>query len=256
MIKVLAIGNSFSEDATHYLHQIAKADGVDMKVVNLYIGGCSLKQHWENIQSEAKAYLLQENGYSTEQYVSIQEALAMEDWDYVVTQQVSHESGMLETYSPYIENMQNYVREIVPKAEFLLQQTWAYEMDSLHSGFWNYHQNQQEMYKCLKEAYQTVASKLGVRLIPCGDVIQDLRGKEPFLYNRGGMSLCRDGFHMNAIYGRYALAATWYKTIACKSMQENSYIPCTDLLPEFDCNTAILEVVKEAVDVGFSSEEK
>ena len=256
MIKLLAIGNSFSEDATHYLHQIAKADGVDMKVVNLYIGGCSLKQHWENIQSGAKTYLLQENGYSAERCVSIQDALAMEDWDYVVTQQVSHESGMLETYSPYIENMQNYVREVVPKAEFLLQQTWAYEIDSLHSGFWDYHQNQQEMYERLREAYQTVAGKLGVRLIPCGDVIQDLRKKEPFLYNEGGMSLCRDGFHMNVIYGRYALAATWYKIITCKLIQENSYIPCTDLLPEFNCNTAILQVIKEAVDAIFSTEEK
>lgn len=38
MIHILAIGNSFSEDATHFLHQIAEADNVSMKVVNLYIG--------------------------------------------------------------------------------------------------------------------------------------------------------------------------------------------------------------------------
>ena len=53
MIKILAIGNSFSQDATHYLHQIAAADQVDMKVVNLYIGGCSLERHWNNIQNKA-----------------------------------------------------------------------------------------------------------------------------------------------------------------------------------------------------------
>ena len=41
-MKVLAIGNSFSQDATRYLHQIAKANQFDLKVVNLYIGGCSL----------------------------------------------------------------------------------------------------------------------------------------------------------------------------------------------------------------------
>ena len=33
-MKILAIGNSFSEDSTYYLHQIAAADGVDVKVVN------------------------------------------------------------------------------------------------------------------------------------------------------------------------------------------------------------------------------
>lgn len=40
-MKVLAIGNSFSNDAMRYLHGIAKADGVDMKTVNLFIGGWS-----------------------------------------------------------------------------------------------------------------------------------------------------------------------------------------------------------------------
>ena len=65
MIKILAIGNSFSEDATHYLHQIAAADQVDMKVGNLYIGGCSLERHWNNIQTNAAEYLYEENGAST-----------------------------------------------------------------------------------------------------------------------------------------------------------------------------------------------
>ena len=57
MIKILAIGNSFSQDATHYLHQIGEADNIELKVVNLYIGGCSLERHWNNIQSEAAEYL-------------------------------------------------------------------------------------------------------------------------------------------------------------------------------------------------------
>ena len=43
-MKVLAIGNSFSNDAMRYLHGIAKADGVDMKTVNLFIGGCPLSR--------------------------------------------------------------------------------------------------------------------------------------------------------------------------------------------------------------------
>ena len=39
MLKVLAIGNSFSQNAMTYLHQIARAAGVDLQCVNLYIGG-------------------------------------------------------------------------------------------------------------------------------------------------------------------------------------------------------------------------
>ena len=248
MIKVLAIGNSFSQDATHYLHQIAAADNVDMKVVNLYIGGCSLERHWNNIQSEAKEYLLEVNGDSTEEYVSIQDALGMEEWDYIVTQQVSHDSGIIETYHPYLENVIEYVKKKVPSAEILLQETWAYDIDSLHGGFANYNMDQQEMYEKVSHAYRTVAKDNGVRLVPCGDVIQALRNKEPFLYGHGGMSICRDGFHVNVIYGRYLLAAVWYKTITGNSVCSNTYIPRTKLAPNAICDENVLKVVKEIVD--------
>ena len=41
-MNILAIGNSFSQDAMRYLHKIAKADGVEFECFNIYIGGCSL----------------------------------------------------------------------------------------------------------------------------------------------------------------------------------------------------------------------
>ncbi len=248
MIKILAIGNSFSQDATHYLHQIAEADGVETRVVNLYIGGCSLERHWNNIQSGAEEYLLEENGYSTERYVSVQEALALDKWDYIVTQQVSQDSGLAETYHPYIENILAYLKEAAPEAEILLQETWAYETDSMHPGFSNYEQDQKKMYDMLSAAYKSEAASAGLRLIPCGDVIQELRKREPFIYGHGGMSVCRDGFHMNVIYGRYLLAAVWYKTLTGRAVKDNPYIPKTKLAPNAVCDEAVLKVIKETVD--------
>ena len=248
LIKILAVGNSFSQDATHYLHQIAAADKVDMKVGNLYIGNCSLERHWNNIQNDAQEYLYEENGYSTEKYISVRQALNMDKWDYIVTQQVSYDSGIIETYFPYIELIKDYIKKQEPQSEFLLQETWAYEIDSLHFKFNNYNQNQQEMYEKLSKTYKNVAEKIGVRLIPCGDAVQALRKKDPFVYANGGMSLCRDGFHMNIIYGRYLLAAVWYKTLVGNSVSDNAYIPSTKLAPNAVCNERILKVVKNTVD--------
>ncbi len=248
MIKILAIGNSFSQDATHYLHQIAAADHVDTKVGNLYIGGCSLQRHWENIQSKAEEYLYEENGDSTEKYVSIPQALDMETWDYIVTQQVSFDAGIEESYHPYIEYIVDYLKEKAGSAELLLQETWAYDTDSLHSGFHNYHQNQQEMYDCLARTYRSIARQFGMQLIPCADIVQVLRKKEPFLYGEGGMSICRDGFHMNVIYGRYLLAAAWYKTLTGNPVSGNPYVPSTKLAPNAICREHVLKVIKETVD--------
>jgi len=56
-IKILAIGNSFSEDATQYLWDIMHDAGIEEVVIgNLYIGGCSLDTHWSNMTKNAEAY--------------------------------------------------------------------------------------------------------------------------------------------------------------------------------------------------------
>ena len=64
-MNVLSIGNSFSEDATRYLHEIARADGERVNTANLYIGGCSLETHYKNMTSGDRAYKLQYNGQNT-----------------------------------------------------------------------------------------------------------------------------------------------------------------------------------------------
>lgn len=47
-VRILAVGNSFSEDAIEQnLHEIAQAAGVTTVVGNLFIGGCSLERHVE-----------------------------------------------------------------------------------------------------------------------------------------------------------------------------------------------------------------
>ena len=63
MIKILCIGNSFGSDCTRYLPGVARADGKDIKVVNLYIGGCSLYRHYRNMLSDAPEYNFEINGY-------------------------------------------------------------------------------------------------------------------------------------------------------------------------------------------------
>ena len=56
-IKVLAIGNSFSQDAVEqYLHELGEAEGITMIIGNMFIGGCSLERHVQNIRNNAPAY--------------------------------------------------------------------------------------------------------------------------------------------------------------------------------------------------------
>jgi hypothetical protein len=170
MIKILAIGNSFSQDATVYLHDTANCGNIDTKIVNLFIGGCSLLTHWKNAENDASDYDYELNGASTGRKISIKEALREDSWDFVTLQQASHDSGIIETYYPYITNLSDYVKKYSPDAKQLIHQTWAYETDSSHGAFARYEKNQELMYKSLRAAYQKASEALGLPIIPSGDV--------------------------------------------------------------------------------------
>ena len=122
-MKILCIGNSFSQDATHYLHQIARSNGDDIQVANLYIGGCPLEKHFRNMHSEERVYNLMYNGQTTYFMVSIKEALLNRSWDIVTVQQASPSSPKPATYTPYGEELVAYVRKLCPKAKVQILRT-------------------------------------------------------------------------------------------------------------------------------------
>lgn len=112
-MKVLSIGNSFSQDAQRYLHRLAKHEGVELKTVNLYIGGCSLQRHYINMLDDNAAYDFEFNGEQTGIKVSIRQALASDDWEFITLQQASHFSGKYETYLPSSKSWQSLSESIV-----------------------------------------------------------------------------------------------------------------------------------------------
>ena len=246
VIRLLAVGNSFSDDAFHYLHDLAAADGVELRAVNLYIGGCNLETHWRNACSGEKLYLYMENGVSTGRYVSIAETLEEGPWDYIMTQQASHDSGWMDTYEPFMGILVETFRREAPGARILLQETWAYEHTSTHNGFLRYHRSQQEMYEKLRRCYYAMAEKYQLEVIPCGDLIQTARALPAFDTRAGGQTLCRDGFHMN-LYGRYLLACAWLKKLCGVSVSNNPFVPesgCgVDVVDE-----TLLQLIRDTVD--------
>ncbi len=246
MTKILAIGNSFSQDATRWLHQIAQAGGKDTKIINLYIGGCSLETHWHNAEQNLPHYQYELNGEPTARMVSIHEALIEERWDIVTLQQVSGLSGIWESYNPYLQKLSAYAKLYAPSARQWIHQTWAYEIDSTHGNFPLYHSDQEEMYQALTAAYEKAAQQLGVSIIPTGRAIQTLRKNPPFDYAQGGLSLCRDGFHLDYVYGRYVAGAVWYKTLLGGNISSNPFIPFSPEGEEAD--PEILQVIINTID--------
>ena len=227
MIKILAIGNSFSQDATRYLYQIARADKVDMKVVNLYIGGCPLSYHYSNTLSEEKKYDFELNGRSTGIHVSIKDGLLNESWlgwDFVTMQQVSHQSVNYESFQPYLNELSSYIKKYSPKAKQFIHQTWAYEEGSKRLTEELGYNHQLDMFNDVKSAYGKAAKDIDVGVIPCGETLQNII--------KEGLPVHRDTFHASLGLGRYALALTWYEMLTGNSTENNSFrdfdVPVTE----------------------------
>ena len=207
MIKILAIGNSFSQNATELLQLFDN----ELYVRNLYIGGCSLAMHCENIKKDAKVYDYQENGAKLYPFkISVKDALLSEKWDYVSVQQVSGYSGKEKSYYPYIEELVEYVKKY-SNVEIVFHQTWAYDNYSTHPHFKLYDNDRQIMFKQIVETTRMIAEKEGLRMIPVGEAIEKLRGNDLFVPENGGLSLTCDGFHLSENYGRFLAAAVWLK---------------------------------------------
>ncbi len=216
-MRILAIGNSFSEDATRYLSALARADGEDAQVANLYIGGCSLEQHYRNLLSGRASYELQYNGQKPGFFVSLHEAICNREWDVVTLQQVSHLSFQKESYEPYCSTLMDFVRTCVPKARVYLHQTWAYEEGSARLSEVAHYESAERMKTDIVRAYGDIAEAVRADGV--------IRSGELFgmLSNSGITGLYRDGFHASLGLGRYALGLLWYRTLFGKAARHNSF---------------------------------
>ena len=236
-MNILAIGNSFSQDATRYLHQIAAADGVTLHVANLYIGGCSLERHYRNLLSAERAYELQYNGQLTGFKVSLQEALLNRSWDVVTLQQSSPCSTDKDTYFPYITELYAYVKKCLPKAKILIHQTWAYEDGSDRLYNVAHFDTAAEMFAAVEDAYAFAAQAIGADgFIPSGKLFRSL-------LDNGIEKIHRDTYHASLGLGRYALGLLWYRTLTGNSVAGNDFHHFDVPIPEEH-----IQIAKKCVD--------
>ncbi|MBQ7338256.1 MAG: DUF4886 domain-containing protein [Clostridia bacterium] len=216
-MNILAIGNSFSEDATRYLHGIARAGEVDLAVANLYIGGCSLERHYQNMLTGGRAYELQYNGQLTHFAVSLAEALDNRPWDVVTLQQASHFSFDAATYQPYVGRLAAYIRERVPSARLFLHQTWAYEEGSERLLRVAGYARAADMLADVTKAYAQIATQVDADgIIPSGELLGRLAAA-------GVGPLHRDTFHASLGLGRYAMGLLWYRVLCHKPVADNAF---------------------------------
>lgn len=182
-LRLFVIGNSFSQNATTFLPQIAKEKGKTLVIGRAELGGHSLEQHWSYVEKyEKDSTDAKGKPYGGK---SLKMLLSVGNWDVVTIQQYSYLSGDSSSYSPYAQNLIKYIRKLQPKAEIVIHQTWAYRADAKKFGRVNQQQlaqNQQEMWQRSRAAYHKLAKQFNLRVLPVGDAFETVAINKKYGY--------------------------------------------------------------------------
>ncbi|MCQ2183911.1 MAG: DUF4886 domain-containing protein [Bacteroidales bacterium] len=228
VLRILAIGNSFTEDAVEQnLYELLDSAGIKAVTANCYIGGCTLETHWKNeISTDKKntnSYRKIVDGQkTTTANVSIEYILKDEPWNYVIFQQGHGYYGLVDTHYPYLDSLVNYVGRFLEKGTYKVgyQLNWAFPVEPGTSYFAYYGNDQMTMYKACVDCARTLKQKSGLDIIiPTGTAIQN--GRTTAL----GDTFNRDWGHLEKTYGRYTAACTWFEAITGLDVRENGYYP-------------------------------
>lgn len=226
-LKVLDIGNSYTNDATELLPLITKASGSDISNICIYKAvrsGASFK-HWYDIYFDldtAYTYSIKKvlgglsanvsTGRSKKGDGSLfRKLLTDEKWDIIIIHQVS-------TFAPYYEQWNGtgrdgYINEFLSLIK-KHQPNAVIGFYLIHSLWDNHKRNKEgssyERWKLICSSVKKLQKEYGIDfIIPYGTAIENLRSCS--MNNK--YDLTRDGTHLTYGLGRYTAACCYYESL-------------------------------------------
>ena len=262
-LKVLFVGNSYTNNMTTYLPDLIEAAGIGTDTFSIYkatVGGGSFKKWYDIYNDEGEAYAIGKvagktlDGIATGQAPagdgsSFRAALSNARWDIVVVQ---HASAYLTDYDSwssttgaggYMTLFLPIVRSTNPQASigFVLCHSYSddYQYNPEHSS--------DERWIGIVEAAKSFCAAHDVSfLVPYGTAIQSLRGTG---LNDNANDFTHDGTHLAAGIGRYTAAACLFQALIAphtgKSIVGNTYTNTSVPDDPTDGSTGIVQITAD-----------
>lgn len=275
--KVLMIGSSYSYYYCDELYELAKADGIDMRISNLYVSGGTVSQHYGQLTANNGIYdFITHHSAGTGRVetkgATINQALIADEWDLITLQESYDPSynvtnpGDGEKTKNYVEKMITYLKENYPNAKIMWQQVWSkevgyqgpYTQENIANNFIGVpevskvstKEKQTQDYEVIRDCALDICETFNIDRIPSGDAWQLARADE-----RIGDTLCRqdDKTHENEEGGgQYLNACVWYEVLTGNSCIGNTFRPHYDLSEEKI--TVLQEIAHQAVAAVYGAD--
>ena len=218
-LKILSIGNSMSYCTTELAWDVAKGLGVDkVRIYLFWRGGSEISQHVQaDVDNNANFWWesrINDNGtWMNKSGLTLSQAIAMDDWDYVTIQEHSSKSGTDSGFEK-IDDITSLVKEKCtnPDVQCVVLQPVAYDkydriadagaktkliqlFDGDPSVLY-----QKQVENCLNKLYTdpTIAG-----IVPTGTAIENTKT------SKAKDNLYDDGLHLSFYFGRYIAALTY-----------------------------------------------
>lgn len=242
-LKVLAIGNSYSNNTTEYVSKIAESMGYDIEATSLYYPGCSLKQHVTKYENDIADYVLFVNGKTDWKYLTLKEALESKQYDIITLQDSPPAVSFTSFYTeeePTLTKLYGYVKLHQPNAQIMMHETWAYCVETIRGGgdyTQVYYESNAAMQEVLTENYRKAAELLGgIKVIQFGKAVNlavDEFGFSESISDRD--AVYNDTIsHLNKT-GSYLASCVWVETLTGEDVRKATFtanIECADMLKE------------------------
>ena len=239
---ILMIGNSFCQRYYHELYGMARAAGIECRITGVIAGACTLERHWNWCADHEKPYYvptLDRDGFREAQGLSLDDCLAMADWDFISYQDGEYYyrlEGLASARAhmePSLGNLVDYVRQRFPEANHCFHQVWAYQVgyDRPEKSPFRVPDaaTQSEMHRDLRLMALEACERHDLLRIPGGDAWAIARADA-----RVGDHLCTpDCEHDGDVGGgQYLNACVWFEFLFGRSCIGNSYRPPYELAEE------------------------
>lgn len=213
-LKVLTIGNSFSENTSIYASEIAKANGKSLTFGYLKFPSCKIEQHYQAAIKDLAVFKFQITDPDSNRTTikneaprfdspnpdsaTIVEALEYTDWDVIVFQQESSSSLVAASFE-MLDELIEYVKGSCPDAKLAIHEVWSW-------GSWTNGE-----FDTMKANTYEAAKANNLEIIPTGTAFEIARaeiGDYTALndYDNG------DYQHANAL-GQYVAGACYVATL-------------------------------------------
>jgi len=250
VIDLLMVGNSGCYYYVEELYALGQAAGIDIRVCNLYYSGCPLEKHynwWVGGNSNYQYYETFHDGRKVTNNVSLEWALAQQEWDFISLQEGGSTMGndgadlYFQKSQKYWEPLLDYLLEQFPDAQIGWKENVGRQVVHQKEGTTMTPEGQQAatdlnqaFSKLIRDYYNVPSGQTLIKTVGVAGAWQKVRDNGyDFLMCRlnktnpvTGVAHAGDGYHDGDIGGgQFLNACVWFETITGISCLDIDYVP-------------------------------